>query len=667
MRLRLPASPVEDSGYARIFALAAFAVACLSLLAYGQTYQVPIVAVVLAALGHRFSFARRHGERGFYRQVLIAGLMFAAIAYFVFDSIVGFFVGQLPQANFVMLLVAITSFDLKTRRNLYSSMWMSLAVIYLAAVFAWDYLFGGFVLAWFACLAGFWAASRLRQMGSFNLRLPARLAAMVLAATLFAGIVAFWLVPQPSAQPNGPLVISLPNNVSFHGELENPALPLVQFGSDPSGSNGSVDLHYRGRLSDDIVFYVRTGAPAYWRGLVFDSYRNGTWIATDSASKTYPSYVEARQLPPAEGAQLGSFVQTFRIVRPGPGVIYAAAPVESIYYPAAQIRRDAYGDWRAPAPHRANTTYSVVSHLPDYTPGALRGTTGPDISRAHFPAYYDVGNLSARAQALARSYVANVEPGDRYGLVMALTTGLQRDYAYSQQLGRVPPGTDPIDWFLFDVRVGYCEQFATAETLMLRSLGIPARLATGYATGEYSPILDQTIVREHDAHAWVEAYFPGHGWVPIDPSPGYSALAATRFPDRWAASGLAKLFPHLTVSAPGAVLGSLGAIAAGPALVALVAALLVGLTWLWARRRGLPRRARSPGQVALLQLYEKVQRRLGRRRAPEQTPLEYAAASTASGDVEELLREVTEAVNQGAYANRWPEPEEVSQLENRLP
>src|SRR5204862_7560665 len=87
------------------------------------------------------------------------------------------------------------------------------------------------------------------------------------------------------------------------------------------------------------------------------------------------------------------------------------------------------------------------------------------------------------------------------------------------QLGHVPPGEDPVDWFLFDAGIGYCEQFATAETLMLRALGIPARLVTGYATGDYDPVLNQAVVRERDAHAWVEAYFPGHGWVPFDPTP----------------------------------------------------------------------------------------------------------------------------------------------------
>ena len=80
----------------------------------------------------------------------------------------------------------------------------------------------------------------------------------------------------------------------------------------------------------------------------------------------------------------------------------------------------------------------------------------------------------------------------------------------------MPAGRDPVDWFLFDAKIGYCEQFATAETLMLRSLGIPARLATGYSTGDYNPVLDQSIVREHDAHAWVEVW-TGRWWA-YDPT-----------------------------------------------------------------------------------------------------------------------------------------------------
>jgi hypothetical protein len=234
----------------------------------------------------------------------------------------------------------------------------------------------------------------------------------------------------------------------------------------------------------------------------------------------------------------------------------------------------------------------------------------------------------------------------------------------------VPGGRDPVDWFLFDAKKGYCEQFATAEVLMLRSLGVPARLATGYSTGEYNPVLDQSIVRERDAHAWVEVYFANHGWVPVDPSPGYPTLAATQFPSHWAAAGIARLIPHLTISAPLAALGSLGAFAVIPIAVAI--GVLVTLAWAWIRRR---RRAVvgikvAPGTSELLRLYERLQRNLGRRRAPPETPLEYLLHAPLPSPLPEgergLFEDVTRAVNEGAYAGRWPDRERVRELSRRL-
>jgi transglutaminase-like putative cysteine protease len=78
---------------------------------------------------------------------------------------------------------------------------------------------------------------------------------------------------------------------------------------------------------------------------------------------------------------------------------------------------------------------------------------------------------------------------------------------------------NPVDDFLFRTRRGHCEYFASAMVLMLRSQGIPARFATGYLGGEYSPFEDYVVVRQSDAHAWVEAYIPDQGWTTFDPTP----------------------------------------------------------------------------------------------------------------------------------------------------
>jgi len=654
-RLRLPASPIETSLEGRAFVFSGFAVATLAIVLYGQDYVVPVLGVVAAAIGHVVSYRERGQRRGFWRQVLLAALIFGALFYVIADSSLALFGGVLPQANFAILLVAITSFDLKTRRNCYSSLWISLAILYLAAVYAWDYAFVVLAALWVLCLAGFWLASHVRRLNP-ELRAPAKPISVMVVASLVAGVVLFVVVPQPSGVPISPLVVSLPNFTSFRGDMESAALPLVQVTGGSAGATSSIDLHFRGRLGDAPVMYVRTGAPAYWRGLVFDTYRNGAWTASNHSYRDLPPYVPPRLLAPAPPDNLGTFVQTFRVLRPLPGVINAAYPVQSLYAPVAGLREDAYGAFHTPDQLRPGQTYSVVSYLSNYTPEILRADANTDDVPSLDISYLDAAGLSQAARSLAAGLVRT----NTFDTVMSVTTYLQHNYRYTLDLPPVPSGRDPVDWFLFDVKTGYCEQFATAETLMLRSLGIPARLATGYATGDYDPVLNQAVVRERDAHAWVEVWFPGHGWVAVDPTPGVSPLAATKFPSHWAAGGVARLLPHLTIGAPAAALGSLGAIAALPAAIAV--AVVVALLYAWLRRRGWSRLPRKqPGESELLRLYERLQRRMTRRRAPPETPLEYQHAMES-----EVLVDVTRAVNEGVYAGRWPDPKRVRDLAERI-
>jgi hypothetical protein len=162
----------------------------------------------------------------------------------------------------------------------------------------------------------------------------------------------------------------------------------------------------------------------------------------------------------------------------------------------------------------------------------------------------------------------------------------------------------------------------------------------------------------------VEVWFPKHGWVPVDPSPGFSALAATQFPSHWAAGGIARLIPHLEIGAPMAAIGSLGLVGVIPPALAI--AVLVVFAWAWLRTRRWKTRANAPpGQPELLRLYERIQGRLDRRRAPPETPLEYLKESRRE-PLAPLLEEVTAAVNQGAYAGRWPDPLVVRELSDRL-
>ncbi len=130
-------------------------------------------------------------------------------------------------------------------------------------------------------------------------------------------------------------------------------------------------------------------------------------------------------------------------------------------------------------------------------------------------ALLDTSGVSPRVAALAAREAGDGSP---YRQARNLERYLMENYQYSLDfLGKA--GRDPIEAFLFDRRKGHCEYFASSMVLMLRSVGIPARLATGYLGADYNRLEGYYVVRESNAHAWVEAYLPGSGWTTFDPTP----------------------------------------------------------------------------------------------------------------------------------------------------
>lgn len=124
--------------------------------------------------------------------------------------------------------------------------------------------------------------------------------------------------------------------------------------------------------------------------------------------------------------------------------------------------------------------------------------------------------LPARIPALARQITAGkTTPFDQ---VSAITRWLRDNIEYQDTIDSAPPGRDIVDWFLFDYKKGYCNYYATAEVILLRSIGIPARLAIGYAEGESERSGELFTVRRKNSHAWPEVYFEGFGWLEFEPT-----------------------------------------------------------------------------------------------------------------------------------------------------
>ncbi|HEY0725972.1 MAG TPA: transglutaminase-like domain-containing protein, partial [Pyrinomonadaceae bacterium] len=127
-------------------------------------------------------------------------------------------------------------------------------------------------------------------------------------------------------------------------------------------------------------------------------------------------------------------------------------------------------------------------------------------------------NLDPRISTLAASIVVQSNASNRYDAAKAIESYLQNEYGYSMEMKA--GGSDPLADFLFNVRAGHCEYFATAMTVMLRTRGVAARLVNGFTSGEYNEAAGAYTVRNSNAHSWVEVYFPEtRSWVTFDPTP----------------------------------------------------------------------------------------------------------------------------------------------------
>jgi hypothetical protein len=166
-------------------------------------------------------------------------------------------------------------------------------------------------------------------------------------------------------------------------------------------------------------------------------------------------------------------------------------------------------------------SYDAVSAVP-HVPGAKLRAASTDYDQPTRDLYLQLPPLDPRIPALARQITANAH--NPYDRTQTIERYLRQHYAYTLDLSGPPP-PDPLAYFLFERRAGHCEYFAAAMTVMLRSLGIPARYVNGFLAGEYNSVGGDFIIRARDAHSWVEAFFPGYGWITFDPTPGGDAVA----------------------------------------------------------------------------------------------------------------------------------------------
>ena len=444
-----------------------------------------------------------------------------------------------PMPEFLVLLVVLHGVEARDRRTVRVHLAVSAVVAAYATGLRVDGAVGPWLALWCTCFAvalvttGTFVGARRSTAGE-------RVATgAIVAGALAATVALLGVVPVP----DGPARLTLPafideiRTVGSPGALARPDGALAGAGIG-TGARGiaaesgayegfteALDTSVRGELGDDVVMRVRAPEPDFWRGQTFADFDGRVWTADPDVGQLQdgpeidvpPAFGEAR-VPPSDRER---FVQTFFVESDLPNVIFAASrPRRVIFDGGVWVRPD--GSLRTDVVLTEGAVYTVESSRVEVTAPMLQSQGDvagrlTDLGREAFAPYLALpASTSQRTRDLAASLAP---PGtSTYDTVRALEGWIAANVVYDLDAPVPAVGTDAVDDFLFVSQRGFCEQIASSLVVMLRSLGVPARLATGYLPGQRDRVTGVWEVRARDAHARVEVWFPATGWQAFDPT-----------------------------------------------------------------------------------------------------------------------------------------------------
>jgi transglutaminase-like putative cysteine protease len=439
--------------------------------------------------------------------------------------------------------------------------------------------------------------------------------------------------------------------------------------------------------SDEIIMWVRTSDPPpppsepdipqgaipagpihYWRAQVFGRYTGTGWEGL--VSNPVPPEGQAELPAPPPGSETlpsgqkppgiaGRYLlnQSFDVpARHGQELFAASQPAAvsggvNLRYAGSEGTPLVFGD-------STSAQYQVQSWVPQVTDVLLRAA--PSSYPAEITSSYLQlpSSLPQRVRDLARRVAGDA--ATPYDKAVRIQDYLRKSYPYDLRVAPPPAGQDAVDYFLFDASGGFCSYYSTAMAVMLRSLGVPARVASGYNMGGYDYTKGAYRVTPSNAHAWPEVYFPGTGWVEFEPTAavnriGYETPAGqSGAPDLPLPERPAQPMPAWEVYT------LLGLAIAVPAALFTLAFRL--------RSRRLRQLASQPPALSAEQHYLWLRRALGWAglSAPASaTPTEYLETSRPAlqgyGELPELLTQATALYLQAVYSPRPPSAREVEE------
>lgn len=295
-----------------------------------------------------------------------------------------------------------------------------------------------------------------------------------------------------------------------------------------TGYSGVVDLGGFGEISKDnrpvmhVLSYSRELPRGIkWRGTALSLFDGKRWsepplAASDINAMHGTAEVAGRlQRSRRDGRRL---LYRVDVNSSDTGTLFVAGTPEFINFTAPRLIRTTEDSFRVLPVTGEELRYEVSAHLGSPLPSPL--------SPAERARYLQLPPINTRIWSLAKQWAQ--EDGTPVEKARRIEDHLRRDFQYSLETVNKPV-RDPLSHFLFVTKKGYCEYFASAMAVMLRTQGIPARVATGFQSGYFNEVSGLYVVRASDAHAWVEAWVPlrpdgsaqerSEGWVTFDPTP----------------------------------------------------------------------------------------------------------------------------------------------------
>jgi transglutaminase-like putative cysteine protease len=340
----------------------------------------------------------------------------------------------------------------------------------------------------------------------FGLALVASLGAALITGALFFVIPRIGLAALPLRAAVGPLVTGFTDRVELgaYGQIETDQTVVMRV----HVPDGLPDAHRLPNLR--------------WRGIVFDTFDGRAWTAARAARRVLArSAIGDFWVDTPRGT--GPVITQQIFLEPiGTDVVFAAPRAVRFRTRAPAIEVDDMGSVSVRVP-MARLSYTVESELPLLSDrGRVPRVPAAPLDSQTASRFLQLPRLTPRIGELARRVAAGSR--EPYEIAQRLTRYLSSEFEYTLKLERTT-ALDPLEEFLFVRRAGNCEYFAASLAVMLRSLGVPARVVGGFQRGEWNPYGRYFMVRLSDAHSWVEAYAAGPGWITLDPSPRARAEA----------------------------------------------------------------------------------------------------------------------------------------------